>query len=73
MRTATNKINQEKSHKTIAKTLRYAGYDAKAFRNDTMSQPWEVRVKGIDSEEQNDLITYCEQLSKNDLINIVLA
>ena len=65
---------QETNHKVVAKTLRYAGYKAKAVKNNNMPhQPWEVKVLNITIEEQKELITSFIQMTKNELLNIVIA
>jgi signal recognition particle subunit SEC65 len=63
---------QETYHKVVAQTLRYAGYKAKAIKNEDMPhQPWEVKVSNISVEEQKELIVSFVQMTNNPLLNIV--
>ena len=65
---------QETNHKVVAQTLRYAGYKAKAVKNNDMPhQPWEVRVLNITTEDQKELIVSFVDMTKNELLNIVRA
>lgn len=65
---------QEKNHKLVAQTLRYAGYKAKATKNSAMPhQPWEVKVLNISTDEQKELISSFVHMRKNELLNIVIA
>tara|TARA_R110000851_G_scaffold66968_2_gene151072 strand:- start:529 stop:735 length:207 start_codon:yes stop_codon:yes gene_type:complete len=65
---------QEKNHKAVSKTLRFAGYKAKAVKNNNMPhQPWEVKVSNISVDEQKELISSFVQMTNNSLLNIVIG
>jgi len=64
----------KKLHEQVAKVLRSAKFNAKLYTNLEMPhQPFEVRVKNINSSTANELQQMMCNRYKNDLINIVIG
>jgi len=63
----------KKRHELAAQTLRYAGYKAQCCKNEGCVQPYQVNVKGIDSDKAKELQVLVCRLLKDDTLNVIEA
>ena len=63
----------ERIHKSVAQTLRYAGYNAKCIFNISEPQPFEVHVKNVSNAELNTILDLIWKMYKDTRINIIAA
>jgi len=65
-------ITTQKTHKLVAKTLRYSGYNATCVRNESFDfNNYEVSVKGINTDEAKELQQMFSSMLKNSMINVI--
>jgi hypothetical protein len=63
----------KKRHELAAQTLRYAGYKAQCCKNEACAQPYQVNVKGIDSNTAKELQVLVCGLLKDETLNVTEA
>lgn len=65
-------LQSHKTHTSVAKTLRNAGYQATCERNkDFDFNEYEVKIKGINENELKDLYNIVFDLYNNTMINLI--
>ena len=65
-------IQSQKTHKLVAKALRYSGYKATCVRNENFDfNNYEVSVKGINTGEAKELQQMFSSMLKNSMINVI--
>jgi hypothetical protein len=67
----TAMTTQEKTHKTIAQTLRYCGINATCEYNANETQPYEVTVKNVTESEFAQIINMVCDMFKSRPINLI--
>jgi len=65
-------IQSQRTHKLVAKTLRYSGYKATCVRNENFDfNNYEVLVKGINTDEAKELQQTFSSMLKKSMINVI--
>jgi len=65
-------LQSHKTHKRVAKTLRYSGYKATCVRNNDFDfNEYEVKIKDISEAELKELYNIVFSLFNNTMINLI--
>jgi len=65
-------LQSQKTHKKVAKILRYSGYKATCIMNkDFNFNQYEVQIKGISSNELKELYNVVFSMFNNTMINLI--